>query len=1066
MSETDLGGRGSFIGRDAEQRELATHWERAKGGRGGFVVVSGDPGIGKTELVDEFIRSLPEGSAMQVAWGSCPSADAPGLWPWRSILRTLDLGELIGDAVSSTDPAADRTRRHAAICGALVRIASTRPLLLVLDDLHWADADTVALLRLLVGELRHHPILVVATMRNDEPTTRRPDARELVSDAISGIGMIHLKGLGASEVDEMVTRLLDGPAPPEVVQSVADRSGGNPLFVRELARLIRVETPVGAGAVGETPALPPVFRDALLRRVRRLTDPTRRLLEIAAVAGAEVSVRVLASSADLSDQQVLARLADAVEEGLVETDQLNVRFDHDLVRDALAESLDVEDRRRLHLTVARMLEQEGGPGSEPSHLLGHYIAARPLTAAAEVAERVLRAARESIRRHAPADAVAQIERGLGALRGQTTPVTTDLHIELGRALAAVGRWDDSVEAHAAAVAMARADSDADGLARGALGQAGMMAHPRTDPELIDLLEEARSARLGVEDGLTVQVTARLAQALIHAPGQRQRCVELAEHAVELARRVAVDETLAPALYVWLIVHLESPEFESRLAVSNELLDIARRSGSPEIEAYALHLHAHHMAEAGQFSIFDADVAAEEFLARDVGAATWLWTSAVHRAMRATMRGDFVEGARLGDEAFALGVGAQHEVAGACYGAHLMALRTWQGRLGELLPMALSSAGQYRDLPAVWASIPYIRAETGATTEAGADLARLVEEGRLEHVQGAQSWSVAAAMLARAATLADRPELAGVLRDLLSPLGERHIVGPFADCYFGPVGLYRGLCAATVGDLDSATQELERAVVAAAEVGSRPVAAWAGAELSVVQLRAGAVAAAEERRHSCATSLRQLGMARHLERLQEQFERLRPGHAASVRTKDGRPDENYFVRTADGWSVGFRGVAIELRDTKGAADIHRLLGQPGREVHVLQLMAGEDGWLHTAPTQPVLDEKAKRDYRRRLDELDDDIDQATLRSDNEMVARARAEREMLVEHLESAVGLGGRTRHFSAEAERARQAVRARIRYALDRIEGKSPDLHAHLRSTIETGLFCCYRPGEPTTWRT
>jgi tetratricopeptide (TPR) repeat protein len=673
-----------------------------------------------------------------------------------------------------------------------------------------------------------------------------------------------------------------------------------------------------------------------------------------------------------------------------------------------------------------------------------------------------------------------------------------LLLVLGEARTVVGDRPGARQAFHRAAAGARADADAAALARAAIGFAGVMGSPRPDPERVELLEEALVALGDRRDALQARVQARLAHALLFSD-QRARRSALADGAVAIARAAGDDSALAAALYAWSIVHAMAGNYEQRLAAADELLAVGRRSGVAEVEASAAHFHAHLMAEGGDFGAFDADVAACEALARRLHDATWAWTSLVHRTMRATMQGRFAEAEALGDEAFGLGARSQPEVAAAVYYAHLLSLRAWQGRLDELVPVIVDAAGRYPELPAVWAAVPYAHAELGRRAEAADELRRAVRAHELDDIPGAQSWPVALAMLARAAVVTGDAETAGRVRNLLAPLGDRHVIGPFGDCYHGPALFYVGLCSAALGELDRAAAELEQAVEQATAVGAQPVVAWGKAELAAVLARsdrgdAGRVATLWS---DAARELERLGMPRHRAALDEVVAH-RPGAPAeagrageAARTGGvgaaGGPREagevgsdegpvNEFRRLAEGWSLAYDGRAVVVRPTKGLADIHRLLVTPGVELHVLELAREAEidatsggaaaGGAGGGSRQPVLDERAKAEYRRRLQHLQTEVDDARACADLARAERAEAELDFLVTELATGLGFAGRDRTMTDEAERARQAVRARIRYTLDRLEAVHPALRRHLDRSLVTGTFCSYQPERPTTWTT
>jgi hypothetical protein len=187
--------------------------------------------------------------------------------------------------------------------------------------------------------------------------------------------------------------------------------------------------------------------------------------------------------------------------------------------------------------------------------------------------------------------------------------------------------------------------------------------------------------------------------------------------------------------------------------------------------------------------------------------------------------------------------------------------------------------------------------------------------------------------------------------------------------------------------------------------------------------------------------------------------------AAVASEDVTP--NVFRRERGHWSITYGGCTVRLRHTKGLADLHRLLASPFVELHVLDLAAEAEGdRFGPRVRQPVLDHQAKVEYRRRILDLETEVDDARACNDPVRLERAEAELERLVGALARGLGLGDRDRCMTDEAERARQAVRARIRYTLDRVADVHPGLHRHLERAVLTGTFCCYRPERDTEWVT
>lgn len=1051
-----------FVGRQRELDELRDRWRRAQAGHGGFVLVTGDAGIGKTRLVE---RLGDEVGAGQVAWGATAGPDAPPLWLWRSVLRDLyGPGESesgLNDSLAAlrsdlADPVGPAEQARVRVVEALVRAAS-QALLVVLDDLHWADADSAGLLRLAAGATRRVPLLLVGTARVDEIASGSP-LHVTLTDLAPSTTAIHLDGLPVGDLHGLV-RALTGRSPSnELVASVMDRTGGNPFFAREVLRLLVAEGGFDDAMTGGELGVPSLVRDVLLRRVGQLSNPARSVLDAAAVIGTSAALDLAVAVTGLSTSSVVEATDEAEAARLISIESGRLRFAHDLVRDALITGLAPRERRRLHLAVAHVLR--AGSGAPASEIAGHLLDALPSGVPEEAAEVARAAGREALAAHAPGEAARFLERALGALSQGGAAAPADLLLSLGDARSALGDRAGARETYRSAADAARASASPEDIARGALGFAGVMGTPTADPDRVALLEEALLALGDRRDELVARVMARLAHALLFSD-QRARRLHLADHAVALARSIGDEMALASALYVWNIVHITSANHGERLACAEEMLALGRASQVLEVEAWALHVHAHVVAEDGDLAAFDADVAAYEAIARHTQSATWQWTSLLHRAMRATMQGHFALAEELGTRAFESGSRSQHELAAATYGAHLIALRMWQGRLDELLEMISAAAARFPELPAAWASVPFALAELGRGPEAADALRRISTDRVLDDLPGSQSWTIALAMLARAASVTGDEALAARLLVLFEPLGDRHIIGPFAECYFGPASLYVGLCAMATGDNEVAVAALERAERQATSVGARPVLVWVRSELAELLERVGGDGdRVGKLRRAADADRRALGMARR----PLAAVRATPGPAGRTAAPAA---PNAFRQTSRGWSITFDGQTVEVRATKGLADLHRLISAPGVELHVLELAQEADrGGLGPAGRTPILDERAKAAYRRRVLDLQAEIDDARACADLGRLERAELELDAVMSELAAGLGLGGRDRAAADEAERARQAVRARIRYALDLLGSAHPGLRWHLERSVTTGAFCAYEPEQPVEWAT
>ncbi|MGE3285984.1 MAG: BTAD domain-containing putative transcriptional regulator [Pseudonocardia sp.] len=380
-----------FVGRAAELAVLRSAAASAAGGRGGLVLVSGAPGAGKSALAGRLAAELGA-AGWRTAAGWCPR-DAPPAWPWIELLETLTAqappaGILTGREAASLDgllaadgppddgagPAAARFRRHRAVGAYLAGLAASRPLLLLLDDLHDADDDTLALLCRLAPDLGGTAVLVVAMLRDGEAgTDDAPEDGERLACALAELARhlpvrVTLGGLDDAAVGELVRSVCTAPVADRTVAELALRTGGNPFLVTECARLLQAEGPEAA-----TTEVPAGVRDVLAQRIARLPAPSRALLANAAVVGRGFDVELLAEVTAEHPDAVLDAVEPAVAAGLVvEPGPGRLEFAHALVRDVAYGSLSRLRRARVHGRVAWALERTR-PGEVAA--LAYHVAA-------------------------------------------------------------------------------------------------------------------------------------------------------------------------------------------------------------------------------------------------------------------------------------------------------------------------------------------------------------------------------------------------------------------------------------------------------------------------------------------------------------------------------------------------------------------------------------------------------------------------------------------------------------------------------------------------------------------
>jgi hypothetical protein len=280
-------------------------------------------------------------------------------------------------------------------------------------------------------------------------------------------------------------------------------------------------------------------------------------------------------------------------------------------------------------------------------------------------------------------------------------------------------------------------------------------------------------------------------------------------------------------------------------------------------------------------------------------------------------------------------------------------------------------------------------------------------------------------------------------------------------------LARARVALASGELPPARREFEAAVKAWIEVGAPYEAAVARVGLAATLRAQGNESQAGMETRAAAAVFARVGASLAAEQLAR---RTAPADA-SPRDRSGPPREhvNSFRHEGDYWSIAYEGSTFRIKDLRGVHHLRRLLSEPNREIHVLDLAtSGDDARAAEAAGDAgeVLDAKAKETYARRLVEIDEDLEEATAFGDLGRGARARAEREFLVRELSRAVGLGGRDRRACSASERARASVTQAIRHAMARIKELHADLGAHLDRTVRTGTYCVYLPDprSPTSW--
>jgi hypothetical protein len=986
---------GRLVGRDAALALTGSALTGALSGAGRLLLVAGEPGIGKTALARAVAEDGRRAGA-QVVWSACPPAGAPAYWSWTQVLR--DVAErhpvppaaqrLLGhaDIRPAGDEAVERFELHDAVTRALGDAARDVPLVVVLDDLHWADRPSLDLLDAVARGIGGRRVLLLGTYREVEAT-------EALTRIVGSVDGVTLGGLDGAAVLGLVTTIT-GTAPDAAdAEALRDRTGGNPLFVREIARLLVAR---GSGSAALT-RLPDTVAETLGRRLEALTEPCRDLLQVAAVADdsdpgllTAVTDHDIGAVTALVDEAVMARVL-----GESSGHAGQRPFVHDLYREAVLAGIGPDRRRDLDASIGRALMELTTAGRPipaarvATHLLATVTDAPELVAAAGAwAKRAAEAATASLGH-------VEAVRWYGQARALATSSDPGLTIALAEAQLRAGD-PEARTTFSAAAAEARADGDVERLAAAALGLHRVGARGNHDEQLA-LLEEAVA---GVPRGSAerARLLAAVARDRRHSRWSAADARGTAEEAVAEARAHGDPQLVAECLLALHDSLWEPGSSASRLPVVEQMAAAAAEAEDPELVALATVLRAACLIDANQPRGL-ADLATYAELADALGHARGRWEALSRRATLALITGAIEEAGSRAEEARELGVRIGIPDALGVHGTLTWPLSLFNGRRGILL-------AEWRDVDV----IPMRSAFLAAAARAIAEHDEAHRHALTIDVDGVPNSTDLefAALVADGLVSAGPTESARAsYQSLLPYAGTNVLVGGCAS-YWGPVDLYLGQLAASLGDPAAAVAHLRAAEAMAATLGAPLWAAHARA---------------------LANEIRQ----------------------------EPEPDVPRLARDGGVWTLRWGGVVSHLPDSKGLHDLELLLGRPGSEIAATELMSGRP----TAGADPVLDDQAKRAYRRRLEELAEEIDDATASGDAGRAGRAQDERDALLDALASAVGLGGRDRRLGDDAERARKAVTARIRDAIRRIEDVHPELGAHLEAAVHTGNWCEYRPGDP-----
>src|SRR5918994_37357 len=799
---------GELIGRERELESLLDALEDALSGRGRVLLIGGEPGVGKSRLADELSERARQRGAVVLFGRAWEAGGAPAYWPWVQAIRgyirdreggavrrqlgngAADLAQMLPELrelfpdigpPASSDPEGARFRLFDATAFFLRQASAVQPLVLVLDDLHVADTPSLLLLEFLARELLDMRLLVLGAYRDTELEPESPLSATVAELTRRPAAMIRLRGFAASDVSRFIEANHGIGSPRRLAEAIHLETEGNPLFVGEILRLLAAEGRLDEAV--EAPAarlgIPPSVREVIGRRLRHLSDECKSVLTLASVLGREFDLDALVR---VTEYELDPQIGEVLEE-MYATDLhahlagLAYHFDA---------AVPAGDARKA-------VQYAWRAGDRASALLAYEEAARLYATGIKMLEA-----------HATGDKVGRCE----------------LMLRLGDVQARAGDISSAKKTFLRAAEVARDAGTPEQLARAALGYGGRFVWSRAwgDTELVPLLEEALAGLPEEDSELRVRLLTRLAAGPLRdtlPPEPRER---MSQDAVDMARRLGNSATLAYALEGRYDANWGPDVLEGRLAIADELLQVARAAGDAERVYAGCDCRFIALLESGDLPAAHRSHEAASDLAYQLRQPAQLWDTAVRRAQLALFEGRFAEAEPAIHEGLELGLPVQSANAQLAFDLQMYALRREQGRLEEVLDMIERAGDAYPAYP-VWRSVVIdVFAELERMDDARAALGASAADDYPLYLE--MQWLFAMSLLPEVCRYLEDVAAASAIYELLRPYPRRNAVLPPELCR-GSVSRGLGILAATAADWNAAAGHFEVALEMNAAMGARP-----------------------------------------------------------------------------------------------------------------------------------------------------------------------------------------------------------------------------------------------------
>lgn len=1076
-----------FVGRSTELAKVEEALADAVSGSGSVVLITGDPGIGKTRLAKQ-ISASASSRAFKVLWGRCwEGGGAPALWPWIEVIREYsqdvdeaalradlgphashlaalvpELAERLGvSPVAMAEGEAAKFLMFDAVTSLLRTASSVSPLLVVLDDLHSADASSLLLLQFLTHRIGQSSVVVIGGYRNRQPDLGTKSA-ELLADVATRAVLLELSGLGSHETDEFVREVTGKDVPEDLVQTIHEKTAGNPLFLDEVLRTLGA-LPANGDLTAVSIRIPNHLREQIRRRLESQSDELLGALGAAAVIGREFDISTLSLATDISEGELVHQLEIAEKAGVVTLESLGrYSFVHVLFQETLYEQLPTSMRMELHLRVARVLEQSHDEKTAAAQIASHYVRLMSAGHAGEARTWSRRAGEAAMRASAFEEAARHFDEAIQTVTFEA--VSSDEHVDLvmklGRALRSAGEGDRARTTLRHAVELAREFKLPEALANAVLDFTPALGSINpADREMLDLVDEALDLLGDTDSEFRALLLCRwcsLTQWVHDKEEERQQ--RLAE-AKSLAQDLQAPSLQTVAALVELQVQETLPD-ESMIQGAQAVQRLAdeSRDGDLILEAQSHLIYR-------RLLLGDRKLAREELgtyarLSEESSSPFHRWQWRMLEACQLLVDGELDQSLSLSAEALQLASSAPiYDPAiywAAQRGCYWTVVRDPEW-FSQFLPLMELAIHQFPTQALPRLGFAHFHSYQGQHEEAHKWL-DTVGPSPVDALTRDLRWLGCMCLLGEIAFHLELPDVGARVAEELEPYGGCAAFQGRGVLFWGIPRLSAAAGAAAAGLTERAEVLFEQALRFTATIGARPHQAHAHYYYGAFLAKQGDHARAGTHLTRAKAIYESLNMLYPLSRVEEVLK------TTAVPKSDS--GEAVLRKEGDVWSIGLGETNFRLKDIKGLHYLARLISQPEREVSALDLASGSASDADAAagddlsvgvldPGLEAIDESARRAYTERIKELQAEIDDSY---DPGIKDRLQDEMDALVDALTGAVGLGGRTRKTSSAAEKARLSVTRAMRSAIERIEENDPVLGKHLSVSVRTGTFCSYSP--------